>query len=315
MSARLLVILAVIMWLISHGCSEGTLDIEFGDEEFNSTPSVNDGNNNTATPIDTGTPEDTNSEDEQEEIPDCCDPNEVECTGEEEYRFCDPVGDFCGHWTEPMDCPTGFVCDPTVAMDDPCDPLCTENHPDWGEPCSSGDGICEEQGTLTECDGEVLVCDAVPGEPEPEVCNGLDNNCDGVVDSGDVCNRCLDDDFGPENHSYDGAPELAVGGEFNDLILCDNEAAPASRNWFYLGETDNIHLQLDWEAGEGPLGLEIRIVPDFGFPQEFDDAGEGSPPLTYQKSLDEIEEAYAVVYFRTDDKPVTGTPYDLTRPN
>lgn len=305
----LILLLAAIFLTVGHGCSEGSLDIEFGNQEFNSnTPS-----NGSSTP-DSGPAEDTATED-AEETPECCDPNQVECTGAEEYRFCDPVGDFCGHWTEPMDCPTDHVCDPSIEMDDPCDPLCTENHPNYGDSCTAGEGVCEAEGALTECDGDILVCDAVPGEPEPKACNGLDSNCDGEVDSEDVCERCVEDEFGPANHDYSGAPELAVGGLFANLVLCDNEAPPRSQNWFYLGETNNLHVHLEWDEADGPLGLEIRVVPEFGFPEKHADAGSGTSELTYQESLDEAREFYVVVYFETDDKPITGTPYEITRPD
>lgn len=61
-----------------------------------------------------------------------------------------------------------------------------------GDACAVGVGACEQSGTRT-CDPSsgALICDATPGTPTTEVCNGIDADCDGVVDNvaglGDAC--------------------------------------------------------------------------------------------------------------------------------
>ena len=56
-----------------------------------------------------------------------------------------------------------------------------------GDPCSRGEGICATAGVWV-CDGEALICDAIPGEPRPERCHDLlDDDCDGIVDNPLAC--------------------------------------------------------------------------------------------------------------------------------
>jgi hypothetical protein len=56
--------------------------------------------------------------------------------------------------------------------------------PQFGEACTVGVGQCEKAG-FKQCIGNNVVCTATPGQPQAEVCDGIDNNCDGAVDEGD----------------------------------------------------------------------------------------------------------------------------------
>jgi hypothetical protein len=73
-------------------------------------------------------------------------------------------------------------------IDDNCDGQIDEGDPGGGDPCvvtSGGDnppkGECAKG--VTHCVSGSIVC--VPNKPSPEICDGLDNNCDGNVDEGD----------------------------------------------------------------------------------------------------------------------------------
>jgi hypothetical protein len=104
---------------------------------------------------------------------------------------CDgPDGDLCVEGTSV--CAAGSVlCDDATGdsvelcnlLDDDCDTVIDDGF-DVGAACTRGAGACERAGT-TVCavDGLSAVCDAVPGLPSPETCNGVDDDCDTIVDN------------------------------------------------------------------------------------------------------------------------------------
>ena len=70
-------------------------------------------------------------------------------------------------------------------IDNNCNLQTDEDFPDLGSQCAVGFGACMNTGTKV-CTGDGLgtVCNATPLTPMPEVCDGLDNNCDGDIDEG-----------------------------------------------------------------------------------------------------------------------------------
>ncbi|MBM4398101.1 MAG: hypothetical protein FJ087_20750, partial [Deltaproteobacteria bacterium] len=92
--------------------------------------------------------------------------------------------------------PAGETCN---WADDDCDGATDEDWPDKGKACEEGLGECHATGVLV-ClgDGSGLDCDAAPGDPVLELCNGRDDDCDGDIDEafpdkGTACSAGLGD--------------------------------------------------------------------------------------------------------------------------
>lgn len=78
--------------------------------------------------------------------------------------------------------PSAEICN---GLDDNCNGVVDEGNPGGGFACSTGQlGVCAA-GT-SACVGGSILCNRNVN-PSTEVCNGLDDNCDGVVDNGATC--------------------------------------------------------------------------------------------------------------------------------
>jgi hypothetical protein len=78
---------------------------------------------------------------------------------------------------------TGQSPEKCNGLDDDCDESVDEGDPEGGMACSSGQsGVCGV-GTY-HCKNGQLVCEA-NSTAQPEQCNGLDDDCNGIVDNGD----------------------------------------------------------------------------------------------------------------------------------
>jgi hypothetical protein len=113
-------------------------------------------------------------------------------------------------------------------LDDNCNGLVDENNPEGGAACGTGEpGVCGS-GT-TECLDGTLECLAHQG-PGPELCNGLDDDCDGTTDEaedadGDGHDNCTDncpDAYNPIQED----PDLDGTGTACDCAPDDSANAP-----------------------------------------------------------------------------------------
>jgi hypothetical protein len=138
-------------------------------------------------------------------------------------RVCDAAGGVVCSATPGL--PGSETCD---GRDDDCDGEIDEGDPGGGVDCPTGDlGACATG--VTHCRDGAPVCDAVT-TPEPEACNGRDDDCNGEVD---------DDPSSPDGRlfltCFEGAPELAGVGRcaegrrhclLNDYGPCEGQRLP-----------------------------------------------------------------------------------------
>jgi hypothetical protein len=91
--------------------------------------------------------------------------------------------------SDPSACvPTPEVCD---GIDNDCDNVIDDGM-NTGGSCSTGIGQCFNTGAFV-CAPGGLVCNAVVIAPTAEVCNGADDDCDGIIDNSSAVNLCPGD--------------------------------------------------------------------------------------------------------------------------
>lgn len=78
--------------------------------------------------------------------------------------------------------PSTEVCD---GKDNDCDGQVDEDFKDKDQPCTAGQGGCKQTGKrVCTSDGKGTECSAKEVSPQPETCNGKDDDCNGMVDDG-----------------------------------------------------------------------------------------------------------------------------------
>jgi len=150
------------------------------------------------------------------------------------------------------------LCD---GLDNDCDEQIDEDFTELGDSCITGTGACARSGAYV-CSVDMLstVCNAVPGTPTTEICDEVDNDCDGYVDEG----VCITGGGG-------GGGGTGVS-EYCGNLYCDtNEdctTCPQDCGECPAGEEQGEGEQCvpDWSCGEwsecSPEGLQERVCED-----------------------------------------------------
>jgi hypothetical protein len=125
------------------------------------------------------------------------------------------------------------VCD---GVDNNCNGSVDEGNPGGGAACSTGQaGVCAA-GTVV-CSGGALTC-ARNQAPTAEVCDGLDNNCDGVADNGVGCRTGFYRAYSSLGQhlytsSYTAATSNGYYVEYANYYYLDNSQLPGTTAWYY----------------------------------------------------------------------------------
>ncbi|MDB4988701.1 MAG: hypothetical protein JWN04_3879, partial [Myxococcaceae bacterium] len=144
----------------------------------------------------------------------CGDAVDSDCDGTIEVLDCDADG----YTTERGDCddtdrtrhPGAFeLCD---GIDNDCNQIVDDRF-SVGKACAVGVGSCQNSGVLQcSADGMYALCTVSPSMPTQEVCDGIDNDCDGAIDNG----VCVSDPA--------GVPDAGVASDAGVVVVDSGEA-------------------------------------------------------------------------------------------
>jgi hypothetical protein len=207
------------------------------------------------------------------------DPNDVaKRAGQCSYglRTCTTSG-----WSECVGArgPAEEICD---GIDNDCDVAIDETYPEEHQLCGFiegadyGVGICTPG--VMKCDNGGVYCDGHTG-PSDEICDGLDNNCNGSVDEGIANSTAIVCYEGPDGTMAVGECRAGVryctDGGFDGP--CDGQILPAQER------CDNLDNDCDGEVDEGfdTRGVDLVFVLDISgsFNEEIESMIQGIAPL------------------------------------
>jgi len=149
-------------------------------------------------------------------------------------------------------------------------PECT----DFGDPCTVGVGGCQGSGTIV-CQGANNVCNAVASLPQPETCNGIDDDCDSVPDNNltDTGANCSSGEPGVcdagltecNSGNLDCTPIIAPGSQVETCNGDDDDCDGPVDEGFDLGSSCTVGVGACENTGvlqcDGSGGTECSVSP------------------------------------------------------
>jgi hypothetical protein len=225
-----------------------------------------------------------------DKIDECVAPNAPNCAGQIDPNTLvgTPCGVNSGACVQGINaCVNGsLVCQNSVGLgvelcngqDDDCDVLIDEGFP-VGAPCGSSVGECQPGGLVCPSNG-MLPLDCVGGVlPSDEVCDALDNDCDGMVDEG----LGLGEACGSNTGECKSAKLACVGGR----SVCAGEIGPQPETCDC--RDNDCDGKIDEESSTDPLcpGGSTCQMCQCAFPcdstQEFAQCPQGKAAVTSDK--------------------------------
>lgn len=248
-----------------------------------------------------------------------CDDIDNDCDGEIDNGIdCGSCsdGDLDGYGTG---CTPGPDCDDTNdtvnsgasercdMIDNDCDNDTDEDFSaQLGQTCSVGQGACAVDGTMV-CSGDGLsvACNATPLPGDPEVCDRMDNDCNGMIDDGIACPACIEDGLEPNDSSLAGT---SLGsGTSRSGYLCQGNI-----DWFSLGQVvagQQIAVDLSFLHAEGDIEIEFFIGSSYSGGAYSENDNE-----SFTMTAGSNGNATVRLIFDPDDpEPVAGTMYEISR--
>jgi hypothetical protein len=127
---------------------------------------------------------------------------------EEGERQCDGQG-FWGSCAGAV-LPAKEICN---GIDDDCNGKVDDGFERAGTKCFAGEGECRAEGSYScSADGSESVCSATAKPAKPEICDGKDNDCNGLIDDGDIAGTGDQCNTGEPGACSVGTKQCIAGG-------------------------------------------------------------------------------------------------------